>query len=120
METLIAIYRGTCCPSHSSHHTVGVAHRDPSGLRRLSADNELIRAPRERREYHADFPSLAGIALVSTAICLWLNVQAARCARKIAQYDLRSGHAKPMALFGSDQVIDQFPGRRITLAKGRK
>src|SRR6476646_4511040 len=66
---------------------------------RLSADNELI-------------------ALLCTGICLWLNVQAAPAAQEKLRstiFDLATRN--PMALFGSDQVIDQFPGRKIYVGK---
>src|SRR5882724_3158265 len=61
---------------------------------------------------------LAGVALVCTAICLWLNVQAAPAAQERLRstiFDLAT--RSPMALFGSDQVIDQFPGRKIYVGK---
>src|SRR5204863_3271430 len=61
---------------------------------------------------------LAGVALVATAICLWLNVQAAPAAQEKLRstiFDLATRN--PMALFGSDQVIDQFPGRKIYVGK---
>jgi lipopolysaccharide export system permease protein len=61
---------------------------------------------------------LAGIALVCTAICLWLNVQAAPAAQeklRSAIFDLATSN--PMALFGNDQIIDQFPGRKIYVGK---
>ena len=43
----------------------------------------------------------------------------ARCTGEIAQQYLRSGDAKPDRALRGDQVIDQFPGARFTLAKGR-
>ena len=58
------------------------------------------------------------IALVCTAICFWLNVQAAPAAQQKLRstiFDLATRN--PMALFGSDQVIDQFPGRKIYVGK---
>ena len=61
---------------------------------------------------------LAGIAIFCTAICLWLNVQVAPAAQERLRstiFDLATRN--PMALFGSDQVIDQFPGRRIYVGK---
>ena len=58
------------------------------------------------------------IALLCTAASLWLNVQVAPA----AQEEMRStvfnlATRNPMALFGSDQVIDQFPGRKIYVGK---
>jgi Predicted permeases len=62
--------------------------------------------------------SLAFVALVCTAISLWLNVQVAPAAQeklRSSLYDLATRN--PMALFGSDQVIDEFPGRKIYVGK---
>jgi len=85
---------------------------------RLSADNELIALRANGVSITRISLPLAGIALVSTAICLWLNVQAAPAAQEKLRstiFDLATQN--PMALFGSDQVIDQFPGRRIYVGK---
>ncbi|PYI85854.1 MAG: hypothetical protein DMF09_03710 [Verrucomicrobia bacterium] len=85
---------------------------------RLSADNELIALRSNGVSITRICISLAGIALVCTGICLWLNVQAAPAAQERLRstiFDLATRN--PMALFGSDQVIDQFPGRRIYVGK---
>jgi LPS export ABC transporter permease LptF len=86
---------------------------------RLSADNELIALRSNGVSVTRVCIPLAGIALVSTAICLWLNVQVAPAAQEKLRstiFDLAT--RDPMALFGSDQVIDEFPGRKIYV--GRK
>jgi LPS export ABC transporter permease LptF len=85
---------------------------------RLSADNELIALRANGVSVPRVCIPLAGIALVATAICLWLNVSVAPA----AQMQLRStifdlATRDPMALFGGDQVIDQFPGRKIYVGK---
>src|SRR5439155_510930 len=62
--------------------------------------------------------SLWGVALACTVMCLWLNVQVAPAAQEKLRstiFDLATRN--PMALFGSDQVIDQFPGRKIYVGK---
>jgi lipopolysaccharide export LptBFGC system permease protein LptF len=85
---------------------------------RLSADNELIALRCNGVSIFRICVSLAGIALVCTAVCLWLNVQAAPAAQERLRstiFDLATHN--PMALFGSDQVIDQFPGRKIYVGK---
>src|SRR5438270_2693360 len=85
---------------------------------RLSADNELIALRANGVSITRISLPLAGIALGCTAICLWLNVQAAPAAQEKLRstiFDLATQN--PMALFGSDQVIDQFPGRRIYVGK---
>src|SRR5690242_254256 len=85
---------------------------------RLSADNELIALRCNGVSISRICIPLAGIAIISTAICLWLNVQAAPAAQEKLRstiFDLATRN--PMALFGSDQVIDQFPGRKIYVGK---
>jgi LPS export ABC transporter permease LptF len=85
---------------------------------RLSADNELIALRANGVSVTRVCVPLAGTALVSTAICSWLNVQVAPAAQEKLRstiFDLAT--RDPMALFGSDQVIDQFPGRKIYVGK---
>jgi lipopolysaccharide export LptBFGC system permease protein LptF len=85
---------------------------------RLSADNELIALRSNGVSVSRVCIPLAGIALACTLICLWLNVQVAPAAQEKLRstiFDLATRN--PMALFGSDQVIDQFPGRKIYVGK---
>ena len=85
---------------------------------RLSADNELMALRSSGVSISRICIPLAGITLICTAICLWLNVQAAPAAQeklRSAIFDLATSN--PMALFGSDQIIDQFPGRKIYVGK---
>ncbi len=89
---------------------------------RLSADNELIAWRSNGVSVTRICLPLAGLALVCTAISLWLNVQVAPAAQEKLRstiFDLATRN--PMALFGSDQVIDQFPGaKNLRRQKGRK
>ena len=85
---------------------------------RLSADNELVALRTNGVSISRLCLPLALIVVVATAICLWLNVTVAPA----AQYNMRRtvfnlATRNPMALFGSDQIIDQFPGRRIYVGK---
>src|SRR3989454_11347706 len=85
---------------------------------RLSADNELTALRSNGVSISRVCIPLAVIALACTAICLWLNVQVAPAAQEKLRgtiFDLATRN--PMALFGSDQVIDQFPGRKIYVGK---
>ena len=85
---------------------------------RLSAENELIALrsngigiPR------AALPALA-LSLVCVGICFWINVDVAPKAQaqmKAALYNIATSN--PIAMFGSDQVIDEFPGRLIYVEK---
>ena len=86
---------------------------------RLSADNELTALRSNGVSIARICVPLVVIALLCTGASLWLNVQVAPA----AQEEMRStvfnlATRNPMALFGSDQVIDQFPGRKIYV--GRK
>jgi LPS export ABC transporter permease LptF len=85
---------------------------------RLSADNELIALRSNGVSITRICVPLAVVALVCTVVCLWLNVQVAPAAQEKLRstiFDLATRN--PMALFGSDQVIDQFPGRKIYVGK---
>jgi lipopolysaccharide export LptBFGC system permease protein LptF len=85
---------------------------------RLSADNELIALRSNGVSVPRVCLSLAAISVACTAICLWLTVQIAPATQKKLRstiFDLAT--RDPMALFGSDQVIDQFPGRKIYVGK---
>ena len=85
---------------------------------RLSADNELIALRANGVSVPRVCISLWGVAVICTVICLWLNVQVAPAAQEKLRstiFDLATRN--PMALFGSDQVIDQFPGRKIYVGK---
>lgn len=85
---------------------------------RLSADNELVALRSNGVSIQRICVSLAVVALVCTGICLWLNVQVAPAAQqKLRTTVLDLATRNPMALFGSDQVMDQFPGRKIYVGK---
>ena len=86
---------------------------------RLSADNELT-------ALRSNGVSIARICvpLVGDRVGLhgrsriWLNVEVAPAAQEQMRstvFDLATHN--PMAFFGSDQVIDQFPGRKIYVGK---
>src|SRR4029079_15213696 len=85
---------------------------------RFSADNELIALRSNGVSITRICVPLVLVAIVCTLICLWLNVQVAPAAQEKLRstiFDLATRY--PMALFGSDQVIDQFPGRKIYVGK---
>ena len=85
---------------------------------RLSADNELTALRSNGVSITRICHPLVAIALLCTAVSVWLNVQVAPA----AQEEMRStvfnlATRNPMALFGSDQIIDQFPGHKIYVGK---
>ena len=85
---------------------------------RLSADNELIALRANGVSVTRVCLPLAFLSVISTVICLWLNVDVAPAAQEKLRssiFDLATQN--PIALFGGDQVIDQFPGRKIYVGK---
>src|SRR5215471_1363131 len=86
---------------------------------KLSSDNELVALRANGVGItRICFPVFV-IALVFFGICLWINLYVAPAAQvqlKSALFNLAS--EDPLALFGSDEVIDQFPNRKIYV--GRK
>jgi LPS export ABC transporter permease LptF len=85
---------------------------------RLSADNELTALRSNGVSIGRICVPLMGIAIICTIASFWLNVQVAPAAQeemRATVFNLATRN--PMALFGSDQVIDQFPGRKIYVGK---
>ncbi len=86
---------------------------------KLSSDNELVAL---RANGVGILRICLPVFLISGAffaLCLWINLYIAPLAQvelKNAVFNLAS--RDPLALFGSDEVIDQFPNRRIYV--GRK
>src|SRR4051794_1894984 len=85
---------------------------------RLSADNELTALRSNGISIGRVCIPLVGVALICTVASLWLNVQVAPA----AQEEMRStvfnlATRNPLSLFGSDQIIDQFPGHKIYVGK---
>src|ERR1700751_4924715 len=85
---------------------------------KLSSDNELVAL----RANGVGMPRICFpvffIAAGFLGICLWINLYAAPIAElklRSAAFDLASND--PLALFGSDEVIDQFPNRKIYVGK---
>jgi len=85
---------------------------------RLSAENELVAL----RSNGVSIPRITmpvfGLAFVCVAICFWINVDVAPKANeqmKAALYNIATSN--PIAMFTSDQVIDQFPGKLIYVEK---
>ena len=86
---------------------------------KLSSDNELVAL----RANGVGIPRIClpvfGIALVCLGICLWINLYLAPAAQvKGRELLFNLASTDPLALFGSDEVIDQFPNRKIYV--GRK
>src|SRR6476619_4725926 len=85
---------------------------------KLSSDNELVALRANGVGMIRICYPVFVIALAFLGICLWINLYAAPISEvklRSAVFDLAS--SDPLALFGSDEVIDQFPNRKIYVGK---
>jgi LPS export ABC transporter permease LptF len=81
---------------------------------KLSAENELTAFRASGISFTRLCVPVAGLALTFTAICLWINVDVApRAQEKMRATLYEIATSNPIALFGSDQVIEEFPGHKI-------
>ena len=80
---------------------------------RLSAENELIALRSNGVSVpRVCVPVFVPGAAICVGICFWINVDVAPKAQeqmKAALYNIATSN--PIAMFGSDQIIDQFPGQ---------
>ncbi len=81
---------------------------------KMSAENELIAL----RSNGVSIPRLcvpvAVLAVIFTALCLWINVQVApRAQEKMKATLFEIATSNPIAMFGSDQIIEEFPDKKI-------
>jgi LPS export ABC transporter permease LptF len=85
---------------------------------KLSAENELVALRGAGMSIWRLCASLALLALVSTGVCLWINVAVApRAQEKMKAALFHIATSNPIAMFGSDEVIDEFPGKKIYVEK---
>lgn len=85
---------------------------------RLSAENELIALRANGVSVPRVCVAVFFLALVCVGVCFWINVDVAPKAQdkmKAALYHIATSN--PIAMFGSDQIIDEFPGRLIYVEK---
>lgn len=81
---------------------------------KMSAENELIALRSNGVSMARICVSVFALAVAFAGICLWINVDVAPKAQvkmKNALYDIVTSN--PLAMFGSDKIIDAFPGRKI-------
>ncbi len=81
---------------------------------KMSAENELIALRSSGISIPRICISVAVLALACVALCLWINTEVApRAQDKMnnALYELATSN--PLAMFGSDKVIDAIPGHKI-------
>jgi len=87
---------------------------------KMSAENELIAL----RSSGVSIPRISifvfAIALLCVGVCLWINLIVAPQAQlkmKDAIYNIATSN--PLSMFGSDRVIDQFPGHKIYVERNQ-
>lgn len=81
---------------------------------KMSGENELIAL----RATGVSIPRITlpvlVLAVASVAVCLWINVDVApRAQAKMKEALYTMATSNPMAMFGSDKVIEAFPGKKI-------
>ena len=85
---------------------------------RLSAENELVALRSNGVSVPRVTMPVFALALVCVGICFWINVDVAPKAQeqmKSALYHIATSN--PIAMFGSDTTIDEFPGKLIYVEK---
>jgi len=85
---------------------------------KMSAENELIALRSSGVSIPRICVTVFVAALVCVGTCLWINLAVAPQAQlkmKDALYNIATSN--PLAMFGNDKVIDQFPGYKIYVEK---
>ena len=85
---------------------------------RMSAENELTALRSNGVSIPRTCMPVWGLAAVFTAICLWINMDVAPHAQqqmKNALFNIATSN--PLAMFGTDKVIEDFPGHVIYVEK---
>lgn len=81
---------------------------------RISADNELIALKANGVSVPRICIPVFLFSLVLTAICFWINVEIApRAEQRMTRAIVDIATSNPAALFRPDEVVDQFPDRRV-------
>jgi lipopolysaccharide export system permease protein len=81
---------------------------------KMSAENELIALRSSGVSIPRICVAVFVLALICVGICLWINVDVApraQASMKDALYRIATNN--PLAMFASDKVIDEFPGKKI-------
>ena len=86
---------------------------------KLSSENELVALRANGIGILRICTPVFLITLGCLALCLWINLYVApECERRFKELAFKLASTEPLALFGSDEVIDAFPNRKIYV--GRK
>ena len=81
---------------------------------KMSAENELIAL----RANGVSIPRITlpvlVLAVLSVGVCLWINLSVAPRAQSAMKEELyHIATSNPLAMFGSDRIIEDFPGKKI-------
>jgi lipopolysaccharide export LptBFGC system permease protein LptF len=81
---------------------------------RLSADNEIIALRANGVSFPRVMLPVLAVALFLVGICLWINIEVAPRAQYAMLTSLfRIATSNPSSMFQADEVVDQFPDRRV-------
>ena len=81
---------------------------------KLSAENELIALKSNGVSIPRICYPLAALTVVACLLCFWINVSVAPAAQeKMKNTIYNIATSNPLSMFASDQVIDEFPGKKI-------
>jgi 50S ribosomal protein uL11 len=81
---------------------------------RISADNELVALKSNGVSVPRICIPVFMLAVVLSAICFWINIEVApRAEQQMTKTIVDIATSNPAALFRADEVVDQFPDRRI-------
>ena len=81
---------------------------------KLSAENELIALKSNGISIPRICHPLAVLTVVACLLCFWINVSVAPAAQeKMKNTIYNIATSNPLSMFASDQVIDDFPGKKI-------
>ncbi len=85
---------------------------------KMSADNELIALRCNGVSIPRICVPVLALAVIACGICFWINIDVAPRAQKEMKTSItRIATNDPIALFNSDNVISDFPGKKIYVEK---
>jgi len=81
---------------------------------KMSAENELIALRANGVSIPRACLMVLLLSLVCVGACLWINIDVAPRAQRAMKEELYNiATSNPLAMFGSDKVIEDFPGKKI-------
>jgi lipopolysaccharide export LptBFGC system permease protein LptF len=81
---------------------------------RISADNELVALKSNGVSVPRICIPVFVLAVVLSGICFWINIEVApRAEQQMTRTIVNIATSNPAALFRADEVVDQFPDRRV-------